>query len=229
VPSFCLLFALVFSGCEQKVDLDRSSSDPINEDTTIEVVSIDAAIAKGDLLMVEALIHSNPNIVNIGGRPEMPPLLSAILRKKIDIARLLIEKGAKVNVTDSSLRTAVHLAVDRNLPELIPLLKEHGAKLNELDSVGWTPLHWAAAKDRVEVARALIDAGADLRVISKLGGSALHEAASSGSAKMIELLLEVGVDPNVIASDGGTALDVAREYDNAAAIELLEPITKPKS
>jgi ankyrin repeat protein len=224
--SFSLLLALIVSGCERKSD-DLASIEEDAVRVVIDKITIDKAVARGDFSAVQALIESNPDLVNRGSRPDMPPLLSAILRKKVEIAKLLILKGADVCVTDSSSRTATHLAVDRNLPQLIPLLAEKGAGLNELDSVGWTPLHWAAAKDRIDAAKALIEAGADVHVISELGGSVLHEAASSGSADMIQLLIDAEVDPNVIAKDGGRALDVALKYENEAAVQLLEPITRP--
>lgn len=226
LPIFSLLLALLFCGCEQKT-VDITSSSAADDEVIVAVaMGIDEAIARGDLSTVKSLLESKPSLVNQGRRLDMPPLLSAILRQKVEIAQLLIIKGADVNAADPSSRTAMHLAVERNLPVLIPKLAECGAKLNELDSVGWTPLHWAAAKDRVDAAGALIDSGADVHAISNLGGSALHEAASSGSVDMIQLLLDAGVDPNVIATDGGSALDVAKKYNNEAAIQLLAPVTK---
>jgi len=118
-------------------------------------------------------------------------------------------------------RTA-SIAVERNLPELIPPLAAAGAPLSELDRVGWSPLHWAAAKDNLVMAKALVESGADLTKRSKLGGTVLHEAASTGGAEMVRLFLDLGVDPTATAQDGGTALDVAREFENTEAIRILE-------
>lgn len=222
-----LLLALVLSGCEQESANHTTSLADDDVVVIAEAITIDRAIARGDLSTIKALLESDPSVVNQGRRPDMPPLLNAILRQKVEIAQLLISNGADVNVTDPSSRTSVHLAVERNLPELIPLLAKNGAKLNTLDNVGWAPLHWAAAKDRMEVTSLLIDVGADVHATSQLGGSVLHEAASSGSAEMIQLLIDAGVDPNVIANDGGRAFDVALKYENTDAIQLLEPITQP--
>lgn len=226
--SFCAFALILFVGCE-KATVDQSivADEELQVDEVIEM-TINEAITRGNLEVVKELLSEHPVLANDGARPGMSPLLSAILRKKEDIARVLIAAGADVGAIDSSSRTAVHLAVERNLPLLIPLLAEKGAALNELDSVGWTPLHWAGAKDRIEAAKALIDSGADVHATSKLGGTALHEAASSGSKEMLQMLIDQGVDPNVVASEGKYALDIAIEFKNQNAIDLLTPLTRRK-
>lgn len=187
-------------------------------------MSIDEAIARGDLLEVERQLETNPERALQGAHPRLAPLHQAILRKRTEIALALIAAGADVNAVDSSQRTPVHLAVERNLPELIPALGERGAKLSELDSAGWTPLHWASAKDQLETAKALIAAGADVHARSTRGGTILHEAASTGGSAMVRLCLDQGVDTSAVASDGGTALEVAKAFENDAALAWLKPI-----
>lgn len=187
-------------------------------------MSIDEAIARGDLQEVQRQLEADPELASQGNHPRLSPLHQAILRKRSEIALALIAADADVNAVDSSQRTPVHLAVERNLPGLIRPLAESGAKLSELDSVGWTPLHWAAAKDQIESAKALIAAGADVHARSAQGGTILHEAASTGGAAMVRLCLEQGVDVSAVAADGGTALDVAEAFENEAALAWLRPI-----
>ena len=191
--------------------------------STAASMTIDEAIARGDLREVERQLEADSELSSQGAHPRMAPLHQAILRKRTEIALALIAADADVNAVDSSQRTPVHLAVERNLPELIPALAERGAKLSELDAVGWTPLHWAAAKDQLEMAKALIAAGADVHARTSRGGTILHEAASTGGAGMVRLCLEQGVDPGVVASDGGTALEVAEAFENEAALAWLRP------
>lgn len=193
------------------------SSPPLEPEMTI-----DEAIARGDLAQVQLILEVDPEAVNAGTRPGMPPLSAAILRKKTDIALELIRAGADVNAVDSGERTPAHLAVERNLPELIAPLAEAGASLDEVDRVGWPPLHWAAAKDRLEVVQALIEAGADVQARTTRGGTVLHEAAASGRGEILKLFLELGVDPNEPAADGSLPLDVARNAQNEEAIRVLK-------
>ncbi len=186
--------------------------------------TIDTAIARGDLPEVKRLLDTEPALASQGAHPRLPPLHQAILRKRTEIALVLIAAGADVSALDSSQRTPAHLAVERNLPDLIAPLAEAGARLSELDAVGWTPLHWAAAKDQLEIAKALIEAGADVHARTARGGTILHEAASTGGEAMVRLCLDKGVDTTVVASDGGTALEVAEAFKNEAAIAWLRPI-----
>ena len=187
-------------------------------------MTIDEAIARGDLSEVQRQLESHPDRASKGTHPRLAPLHQAILRKRTEIARALIQAGADVNAIDSSQRTPVHLAVVRNLPGLIASLANAGAKLNEQDAAGWTPLHWAAAKDQLEMTQALIAAGADAHARSAQGGTILHEAAATGGGAIVQLCLEQGVDPNAVASDGGTALQVAQTFKNEAAVSWLAPI-----
>ncbi len=189
-----------------------------------EPATIDEAIARGDIEAIRAILADDAAAASAGARPGMPPLHQAILRKKPEIALLLIESGAEVNAVDSSKRTPLHISVDRDLPELIGPLIKGGADPDLGDQAGWTPLHLAGAKDRVAAARALLQHGADISRISDLGGTPLHEAAASGSEEIIRLYLDAGVDPTVVA-EGGTALDIAREFENEAAIKLLTVAT----
>jgi type 1 glutamine amidotransferase len=184
--------------------------------------TIDEAIAKGDIADVRLHLTANPESANKGGRPtSRPPLEQAVLRKKPEIAAVLLEAGADPNSTNASKRTPLHLAVERNSPDIVTALLKAGAKPNELDKDGWTPLHHAAAKNQLETSKALLDGGADPKTLSERGGTPLHEAAASGGKEIIALLLKHKVDPKVKAQDGVTALDIAKEYKNQAAIEAL--------
>jgi len=184
--------------------------------------TIDQSIAKGDIKDVKTHLANNPESANQGGKPtSRPPLEQAVLRKKPEIAIILLEAGADPNSTNASQRTPLHLAVERNSPEIATALLKAGAKPNELDKDGWTPLHHAAAKNQLETAKALLAGGADPMTLSARGGTPLHEAAASGGKEIIVLLLEAKVDPAVKAQDGVTALDIAKEYKNQPAIDAL--------
>lgn len=188
--------------------------------------TIDEAIATNNIVEVRRHLSENSDNLNRGSHPKLSPLHQALLRKRISIAELLIQKGANLDLVDSSQRTPLHLSVERNLPTLVQLLLAADANPDLLDSVGWTPLHHAAAKDRIEIARLLIEGGANVAQLSRSGGTALHEAAASGSVGLVRLLIEHGVDSTVVAKDGTTALDIANLYKNHPAVEVLEPLSK---
>lgn len=188
----------------------------------IHYATIDEAIARGDVKDVKAHLAANPETANRGKHPKMSPLQMAVLRKQSEIAIVLMDAGADVNLKDGSDRTPLHLAVERRDLSVLQALLSHQARPNERDRVGWTPLHHAAAKDQVDLARALIEGGADPMTLSEGGGTPLHEAAASGGADMVQLLLDHGVDPGVISKTGETALAIAQRRENQAAVEVLQ-------
>lgn len=181
--------------------------------------TIAKAISAGDLQDVQKHLEIDPASLERG--TDLPPLAQAILRRKVEIARLLISRGADVNKADSSQRTPLHLAVERALPELVSALLSAKADPEKLDAIGWTPLHHAAANNQLDVARALLKGGAKAGSLSQRGGTPLHEAAASAGADLVRLLLEAGVDPKIVSKEGVTALDIARKFNNTAALEVL--------
>ena len=188
----------------------------------IKYKMINQSIAVGDLEDIKSHIERDPEIIDDPGKSKMTPLHQAVLRKKEDVAELLLNLGAKPNIPTGNGQTALHLAINRGLPSVCALLITKGADLNAQDENGWTPLHLAAAKDRIDIARILIESGANLQILSTAGGTPLHEAAPSASAEMAQLLLDSGIDPMAKSNDGKTALDHAITYKNEAVIQLLE-------
>jgi ankyrin len=76
----------------------------------------------------------------------------------------LVQRGARVNVTDSNGSTPLHLAVNRNRPAIAEVLLAHGANVNAQDRKGWTPLHDAALQGLVKCAQVLLANGANANI-----------------------------------------------------------------
>lgn len=188
----------------------------------IKYKTISEAIARNDPDDVNRHIGKDPELVNKPGKSKMTPLHEAIMRKRPEIALLLLENKADPNILTTRNQTAMHLAIDRDLPEVAQAILAKGVNLGVRDSQGWTALHLAAAKNRNEIARMLIDGGADVKRLSAAGGTPLHEAAVGANAELLNLLIHAGVDPKVISDHDKSAYDIAREYENEVAIKLLE-------
>ncbi|KAK8052649.1 Ankyrin repeat domain-containing protein 50 [Apiospora saccharicola] len=82
----------------------------------------------------------------------------------IDVARLLIERGADVNAADKDRRTPLTWALDRGYVNIARLLIERGADVDVASKDGWTPLTRALNKGYVDIAKLLIEQGADRNV-----------------------------------------------------------------
>src|SRR5205823_4768231 len=79
---------------------------------------------------------------------------------EVEIARLLIDKGARVDVADKSGGTALMYAADRGKAEFVRLLLAKGADVNARDKSGATALKAARAGKHPEVEAILKAAGA---------------------------------------------------------------------
>lgn len=52
------------------------------------------------------------------------------LSNQAEIARLLLSKGANVNLLNNSLCTALHIAVNKGFTDMVRVLTEHSADVN---------------------------------------------------------------------------------------------------
>ena len=65
------------------------------------------------------------------------------LQRFSECLELLIAHGVNINGADADARTAVHWAVQLNLPSLLDVLVKKGASLDVEDRFGFKPLHLA--------------------------------------------------------------------------------------
>lgn len=119
--------------------------------------SLDEAVARGDVADVQRHLERDPASVNGSERSRLRPLHQAILRRRVEVARVLLERGADPRLADATARSPLQMAVDRGDVALVDLLLNAGAEVNVRDKAGWTPLHHAGAKNQLEIARRLLD------------------------------------------------------------------------
>jgi ankyrin repeat protein len=84
------------------------------------------------------------------------PLHSAVAGNYTQIARMLIENNAQVNVKQQAGATALHSAAQNGNIDLLILLLEHGADVNIRMEGGKLPADLAREKGFVEIAEALV-------------------------------------------------------------------------
>jgi ankyrin repeat protein len=112
-----------------------------------------AVASKDPTSMVDLLLKRKAN-VDIQSFDELAtPLMNATERKKIDVMRLLLEKGADVNAVDKRGFTSLHRACEMGNVEAVKLLLERNATVRVEAEGGHTPL--SLAKMRKE--QAVID------------------------------------------------------------------------
>ena len=144
---------------------------------------------------------------------------------EIEVVKLLLSRGADVNLKSKYGHTPLHLAAIKTAsnPDKIDVLVHAGANVNAMNSSGETPLHNATDFAHFKAAKRLIEAGADVNAHGRRKGTChgytpLHRAVSvhgdhDERLKTIDLLLAKGANPETKTDprpSGETALDRAK-------------------
>ena len=131
--------------------------------------------------------------------PGVTPLLQAMIRNKAEVATLLLEAGAQVDMANSRGETPLMIAAKRTrkgADDIIALLLAAGADVNASTDNGTTALISAAhAGKSGTVLQVFLDAGADVNARDTNGYSALMYAALlAQDDAAITVLLDAGAD-----------------------------------
>ena len=130
---------------------------------------------------LEELLDAEPALATSWSPDGFTALHLAAFFGQPDAARILLERGAEVNV------------VARNA------------------SIHVTPLHSAAAGSHAEIVKLLLEHGADPNAAQDGGFTPLHSAAQNDDRESVEALLEAGADPSLASDEGKTPADLAGE------------------
>jgi uncharacterized protein len=205
------------------------------------------AVQRGKAEEVSKLVDEDPELLQ-AERSGVSAVRLAVYHGHPEVARLLIERGAVLDVFDASAtgeskRLRELLSSDRSCANAVAsdgftplglaaffghadaarLLLASGADPNlaSRNAQRVAPLHSAVAGGSVEIVRALLAHGADVHARQDLGFTALHGAAAEGSEEMVRLLLAHGSDRAARSDAGQTAADVARQRGKPAIAEVL--------
>lgn len=142
------------------------------------------------------------------------------------IAQLRVMGADPASPAIDSRRTAMHLAAEKNRPDLIEYLHTAGLSLNQQDSQGATPLHVAVANKKPEALQKLIDLKADANIRNSQIETPLHLAAAQGNVEAAEALLSLpevrrGINDHRTYSKGWTPLMAATHGNHPAIIEKI--------
>lgn len=179
-----------------------------------------AAIKAKDIHRVRTLLASGADVnaleKNAWGVVNSSPLMDAVSEGDMEIARLLLDKGADVDFKNSlGGDTPLMEAARQGDAEIAVLLLARGADINARDkNMGNTALTFAAAFGHTKIVKLLLDHGAPMDEQTDEGASALQLAAATAHSELVRMLLDKGANVNHKDIYQHTALFYAASRDS---------------
>ncbi|NXG53152.1 ANK2 protein, partial [Psilopogon haemacephalus] len=163
-------------------------------------------------------VQSKVMLLPCGG---FTPLHIAAHYGNVNVATLLLNRGAAVDFTARNGITPLHVASKRGNTNMVKLLLDRGGQIDAKTRDGLTPLHCAARSGHDQVVELLLERGAPLLARTKNGLSPLHMAAQGDHVECVKHLLQHKAPVDDVTLDYLTALHVAAHCGHYRVTKLL--------
>lgn len=140
-------------------------------------------VRKGDVAAVTSVLDKGAAVDEIDG---VTALYIACETGNAGLAKLLIDRGANVNLPVTWQRTPLYAANKAGHADIVKLLLDHGADPNQ-EAKAQTPLHVAAENGCLQCVIHLVDAGANVNALSN-GSPPIHLAKLAGHEDIVAYL-----------------------------------------
>ena len=169
---------------------DLFRNDNINIDLGEGVTPLHMAAMLGHEGLLELMIRRYDPDLNIKDSVGGTPLLFSVRGGREAIARILLDRGADVNLSDNYEQTPLHAAIGlNNYAAMIDLLVGKGANINQQDIHGNTALHLAVQYGlNRSVVEVLVNKGADANIRNSEGSIPLIYALTGERSDLIPFL-----------------------------------------
>jgi len=145
----------------------------------------------GDLAAVAAALDGGADVNEVDG---VTALYIAVEAGNIELTKLLIDRGADVNLPVKFKRTPLYGAVFGGFPDLVKLLLDSGADPMQ-PAKSQTVLHVAANNGCLQCAIHLVEAGAEVNALTVNGIPPIHFAIRNGKDEVAAYLRDHGAAP----------------------------------
>ncbi|XP_052069481.1 ankyrin-2-like isoform X43 [Mytilus californianus] len=197
----------------------------------VKLPALHIAAKKDDMRSANLLLQNEQNDVNgetkDGGlvndttKSGFTPLHIAAHYGNINVATLLISKGADVNFRAKNNITPLHVASRWGKDKMVTLLLDNKAVIDEKTRDGLSPLHCSARSGHEMVVDTLLERGAPKSSTTKNGLTPLHMAAQGDHMDCARLLLYHKAPVDDVTVDYLTPLHVAGHCGNVKTAKLL--------
>ncbi|XP_037127883.1 ankyrin-3-like isoform X46 [Syngnathus acus] len=193
----------------------------------VRLPALHIAARKDDTKAAALLLQNDHNadveskMMNRTTESGFTPLHIAAHYGNINVATLLLNRGAAVDFMARNDITPLHVASKRGNSNMVKLLLDRGSKIDAKTKDGLTPLHCGARSGHAQVVEILLDRGAPILSKTKNGLSPLHMATQGDHLNCVQLLLQHDVPVDDVTNDYLTALHVAAHCGHYKVAKLI--------
>ena len=193
------------------------------------------AVYHGYIQVVMELLNLGADVNATCHWDQITPLNVAVTRNDLNIARLLLDRGANGNGITGAGHPPLLDAATRGHVEMATLLLQRGAEVDAIDTNGDPVLHSAAYCNKINIVRLLLDHGANPRSNGGSGRTARWFAAQRGYEEVVALLRSRGADdsqkPDML-DDSSVALNsigsdkILADLEKAQHLRMSESVSE---
>ncbi|KAM9329311.1 uncharacterized protein PAF06_001313 [Gastrophryne carolinensis] len=194
----------------------------------VRLPALHIAARKDDTKSAALLLQNDHNadvqskmMVNRTTESGFTPLHIAAHYGNVNVATLLLNRGAAVDFTARNGITPLHVASKRGNTNMVKLLLDRAGQIDAKTRDGLTPLHCAARSGHDQAVELLLERGAPLLARTKNGLSPLHMAAQGDHVECVKHLLQHKAPVDDVTLDYLTALHVAAHCGHYRVTKLL--------
>ena len=197
--------------------------------------SLHRSVFMNDLETTEIIIKELKKRLGFGENTQMNKFINertndgltalhyAAYKGNIEIAKLLIENGASVDVITKRGKNIMHCAAEGNEPSImIYFIYYHAQDIFSIDKLGSTALHWACYSGAEDCVLYLLSLNVNINAKDKEGLTPLHLATISNHEIIVLRLLQKGADKTIKNNKGETAYSIALKQNYYKIIYLLK-------
>nr|WIK87330.1 ankyrin repeat protein [Oriental turtle dovepox virus] len=196
------------------------NADPDNYENHEGRTPLEYAVRLNDVKMTKALLDYGADAEEI--YRVNCPINDAAANGNLEICKLLIDAGARINSRSMGSIYTIHHAIRSGNYELVVELLSRGALPNVEDDLSFSSLHHAVMESSPDMVLALLEYGAIIDAEDFCGRTPLFLAAGSSDLAIVKVLLDFWADTS-ISSGKNTPLSVC-DTNSDTGIEIAKQI-----
>ncbi|CAH0387286.1 unnamed protein product [Bemisia tabaci] len=180
------------------------------------------AAEQGFTDIVKFLIENGAEVKDFIKAFENTPLHFAVLNNKLELIKILLDKGVSIDEKNQHCQTPLLIAIEKGFVEIAKFLVKNGAQVNAANNGNSdTPLHFAVQHNSSELVEMLVKC-AVVDAMNEKHQTPLLLAAEKGYVEIAKLLLMNGAQVNgTNVSDRDTPLHLAVQNNCIELVEIL--------